>query len=136
MVNFELRSKHYLNMISNQQRILSNKISEVPKQVEDELFSNLFVTTFSEMTAQETDIDSECIIDIKGGRNFAQGGCQGSMQIYTSEFLKVVTEIMHRGKQYLNIQTILDMTSKMLFSGKLILVANTMPLYMLMQLHI
>ena len=29
-----------------------------------------------------------------------------------------------------------DMTNKMLFSGKLILVANTMPLYTLVQLHI
>ena len=28
------------------------------------------------------------------------------------------------------------MTNKMLFSGKLILVANTMPLYTLVQLHI
>lgn len=58
------------------------------------------------------------------------------MQIYTSQFLKVLTQIMHRGKQYLNVGTIQDMTNKMLFSGKLILVANTMPLFTLVQLHI
>ena len=70
----------------------------MPKQVEDELFANLFTTTFSEMMAQETDVDSESLIDFKGGRHFVQGGCQGSMQIYTSEFLKVLTQIMHRGR--------------------------------------
>ena len=108
----------------------------MPKQVEDDLFASLFTTTFSEMMAQETDIDSDCLLDFKGGRHSVNGGSQGSMQIYTSQFLKVLTQIMHRGRQYLRIQTIQEMTNKMLFSGKLILVANTMPLFNLVQMHI
>lgn len=38
MVNFELRSKHYLNMIS-----------DVQSQLEDVLFGELFTTTYKEM---------------------------------------------------------------------------------------
>lgn len=45
-------------------------------------------------------LESEWLIDAKGGRNFAQGGCQGNMQIYTSQFLKVMTQIIHGGKRY------------------------------------
>lgn len=70
MINFELRSKHYLNMISAQQRLLSNKVSEVPYQVEDNLFGLLFTNTFAEMTAQENDVEGESMIDFTGGRHF------------------------------------------------------------------
>lgn len=58
------------------------------------------------------------------------------MQIYTSQFLKVLTRIMHRGKEYLNVSTINEMIKNMLFSSELILVANTMPLFTLAQMFI
>ena len=98
MVNFKLRAKHYLNMINAQQRLLSTKISEVQTQVEDPLFGNLFTTTYQEMTAQESENDAERMIDVTGGRSFVQGGDVASMQIYTTQFIKVLTQIMHRGK--------------------------------------
>ena len=41
-VNFELRSKHYLAMISAQQRLLMSKLCEIPDELQDTTFSMLF----------------------------------------------------------------------------------------------
>ena len=70
-------------------------------------------------------------LDPMGGRKAAQGGCAGSMQIYTSQFLKYLIKILHRGKHYLNVECINQNIKSLLVSDKLVLVANTMPLFSL-----
>ena len=68
MVNFELRSKHFIQMIIEEQRMLQTKPGEVPNQVSDELFASLFTTTYTEMMAEEGEIEGERMIDFTGGR--------------------------------------------------------------------
>ena len=52
MVNFDLRSKVFINRIIREEAFLQNK-SEVPKQIEDRLFADLFTRTSGELLSQE-----------------------------------------------------------------------------------
>mmetsp|Transcript_21423 Transcript_21423/g.28744 ORF Transcript_21423/g.28744 Transcript_21423/m.28744 type:complete len:88 (-) Transcript_21423:987-1250(-) len=56
------------------------------------------------------------------------------MQIYTSQFLKYLIKILQRGKDYLHLETINKTVKNLLISEKLVIVANTMPLFTLAQM--
>ena len=43
------------------------------------------------MMSIKNEVDSDKIIDFTGGRRFVEGAGIGNMQMYTSEFLKVLT---------------------------------------------
>lgn len=93
MVNFDLRSKVFINRIIKEESFLENK-SEVPNQIEDRLFADLFTMTSSELLSQEniTEMDKH---EVSGNRLGALvGSGQGNMQLYTSQFLKIVIKIL------------------------------------------
>ena len=85
IVNFELRSKHFLTMIEEKQGRLLAMPSEIPDELDDRLFSQLFQAVIEDMQKGDEGFDG---LDPSGGRRAAQGGGVGSMQIYTSQFLK------------------------------------------------
>ena len=101
---------------------------------EDKLFAHLFVMTCNEMTKEDSSAAYESLVDISGGRAAVQGGDLGCMQIYTSQFLKVLIKILHHSQQFLNLETINNMIKKMLLSDHLYIVANTLPLFKITQL--
>ena len=82
IVNFELRSKHYLALIGEKQgRLLAQK-SEIPDELNDDLFGRLFLAVIEDMKQGEHDgFDG---LDPTGGRRAAHGAAIGQMQIYTS----------------------------------------------------
>ena len=57
MVNFDLRSKVFIN------RILREAKSEVPNSIEDKLFADLFTMTSKELLSQEENTENEKNID-------------------------------------------------------------------------
>ena len=57
MVNFELRSKHFMSYIAAEQLKQQTTLSDVPKRVEDELFANLFQLVNNELKADSDDAD-------------------------------------------------------------------------------
>ena len=74
MVNFDLRSKVFIN------RILREAKSEVPNSIEDKLFAELFNMTSKELLSQEENTENEKNIDFQGGRLAGIiGGSAGSM---------------------------------------------------------
>ena len=94
MVNFDLRSKVFINRILREETLLEAK-SEVPNSIEDKLFADLFTMTSKELLSQEENAENDKNIDFQGGRLAGIiGSSQGSMQIYTSQFLKIVIKIL------------------------------------------
>lgn len=77
IVNFELRSKHYLAMISEKQSRLQSIKSEIPDQMNDNLFGRLFSAVYDDMS--QGDEDGFDGLDPTGGRRAAQGAAVGSM---------------------------------------------------------
>ena len=105
--------------------------SEIPDELDDRLFSQLFQAVIEDMQKGDEGFDG---LDPSGGRRAAQGGGVGSMQIYTSQFLKYLIKILQRGKHYLQLETINNTVKGLLISKKLVLVANTLPLFTLAQM--
>ena len=105
MVNFDLRSKVFINRIIKEESFLENK-SEVPNQIEDRLFADLFTMTSSELLSQEniTEMDKH---EVSGNRLGALvGSGQGNMQLYTSKKLGSCGARTHMSrKQQYNGQT-------------------------------
>ena len=62
MVNFDLRSKVFINRILKEETLLEAK-SEVPNSIEDKLFADLFTMTSKELLSQEENTDNDKNID-------------------------------------------------------------------------
>ena len=78
MVNFDLRSKVFINRIIREESFLEAK-SEVPNQIEDRLFADLFTMTSGELLSQEAANELEKH-EISGGRLTSLiGSGQGNM---------------------------------------------------------
>ena len=66
IVNFDLRSKVFINRILKEESFLEAK-SEVPSQIEDRLFADLFTMTSGELLSQEAASELEKH-EISGGK--------------------------------------------------------------------
>ena len=78
----------------------------------------------------------ELVIDKQGGRMGLHKGTRGSMTIYTTQFLQILFGILNSSSGVLDVAGIQHMMDTMVKSPKFVLMANTLPLYLTIQIYL